>query len=204
MIYEWDDFGANHIISDQCQSHDCRDQLDKLHILNPAFKATLFTIPGEMTPELYRWVEDNLSWIELAVHGFYHHSNYECEKMTYDEFDNNIKYLEFTKFDSMFQRIFRAPGWQISTEVMQWLADNNWIIADQSYNNERRPKTLKTWLNHNGEFSVETGEPTAQIIEAYHGHTWDVGWNGIYEDFDKVSDLVKNCKEFKFVSELFV
>jgi hypothetical protein len=40
-------------------------------------------------------------------------------------------------------------------------------------------------------------------VEAYHGHTWDVGWNGIYEDFTKVSELVKKQAHFKFVSELF-
>ena len=76
MIVEFDDFGSNHIISDQCQSHDCRDQLDKLHVLNPAFKCTLFAIPGEMTPELEIWCNNNSDWIRLGWHGFYHGSNY--------------------------------------------------------------------------------------------------------------------------------
>lgn len=199
MIFEWDDFGANHVISDMCQSHDCRDQLDKLHILNPAFKATLFAIPGEMTAELLAWCVANSGWIELAVHGFYHTSNYECEKMTYTEFDSLM--VDAPIIAGFFKKIFRAPGWQISTDAIEWLADHNWIIADQGYNDERRPEML-AYVNYDNNFTVYDGK-NPYGVEAYHGHTWDVGWNGIYEDYAKVEDLVKNCKEFKFVSELF-
>mgnify|MGYP001603511258 CR=1 FL=1 len=206
MIFEWDDFGANHVISDQCQSHDCRDQLDKLHVLNPAFKCTLFAIPGEMTQELLNWCKANESWIELCVHGFCHSSNYECEKMSYQEFDHLMS--PSAGFGDMinryFEKIFRAPGWQISDDIYRWLERHNWIVADQEYNTERRERiapNLRAYINNNGQFhvySVENGpEP------AYHGHTWDVGWNGIYEDYEKVADLVKNATEFKFVSELF-
>jgi len=28
IVWDADDFGANHVISDMCQSHDCRDKLD--------------------------------------------------------------------------------------------------------------------------------------------------------------------------------
>jgi hypothetical protein len=198
MIFEFDDFGCNHIISDQCQSHDCRDQLDKLHILNPAFKATLFAIPGEMTPELLNWCRANSSWIELAWHGFFHTSNYECEKLSYGEFDEQMHSSWAHRFEDYAQRIFRAPGWQISDGVLEWLYDNDWIIADQGYNDMRRPIGAKSYVNYDGVFKVR-----GETVEAYHGHTWDVGWNGIYEDFDKVSALVKDCKEFKFVSEVF-
>lgn len=207
MIFEWDDFGVNHIISDQCQSHDCRDQLDKLHLLNPAFKATLFTIPGEMTPELYNWCAANSSWIELAWHGFFHTSNYECEKMSYEEFDTLIN--GFSSVGFSYQNIFRAPGWQISDAVIEWLFDHDWIIADQSYNDRRRPENMKAYVNREGIFSIQDKSKTGlgdfnEEVEAYHGHTWDVGWNGIYEDYAKVEQLVKDTKEFKFISELFI
>lgn len=202
MIFEWDDFGCDHIISDMCQSHDCRDQLYRLKELNPKFKCTLFAIPGEMTPELLKWCSANDSWVELAVHGFYHTSNYECEKMTYDEFYDSV--MDFSgNYDSgilsKFKKIFRAPGWQISTDAMLWLHDNDWVLADQAYNNARRPIGLRTYLYDDSSkvFSID-GSP----VLAYHGHTWNVGWNGIYEDYDKVSDLVRNCEEFKFLSEV--
>lgn len=196
MIFEWDDFGANHIISDMCQSHDCRDQLLKLKEIHPDFKATMFAIPSEMTGELQDWCTFHSDWIELAFHGFTHSSNYECEKLSYEEFGSLMnRYDQFLYF---FKKIFRAPGWQISTEAMQWLADNGWIIADQGYNDARRPAGLKASVNYDGTFQYDGKE-----IPTYHGHTWDVGWNGIYEDFEKVMNLVVEAKEFKFVSEVF-
>lgn len=209
MIFEWDDFGSNHEISSVCQSHDCRDQLLRLKEVNPAFKATLFAIPGEMTPELYGWYEENCGWIELAVHGFFHTSNWECEKMSYEEFDKLMGDIS-GDIDNYYEEIFRAPGWQISTEAMRWLADNDWIIADQGYNDTRRPKELKAYVNYNGQFTVIPKDDYEKLreVEAYHGHVWNVGVhggepNGIYEDYDKVERLVREADSFQFVSELF-
>jgi hypothetical protein len=201
MIFEWDDLGADHIISDMCQSHDCRDQLLRLREVNPAFKATLFAIPAEMTMELLAWCQGNTDWIELCVHGFFHQSNYECEKMSYEDFDYLMS--QFAPIiNNNFKRIFRAPGWQISDDVLKWLSDNEWIVADQGYNDERRPKDMKAYVNYDGNFTVYDGK-NPYGVEAYHGHTWNVGWNGIYEDYDKVESLVREAKEFKFITELF-
>lgn len=202
MLFEWDDFGANHIISDMCQAHDCRDQLDKLHIMNPAFKATLFAIPGEMTLEMLGWCKANSSWIELGVHGFFHTSNYECEKMSTADFAYMMNLFN-PIIANNFAKLFRAPGWQISDGALQWLADHDWIVADQSYNDNRRPLNLKSYVNDNGNFRV-----AGEAVEAYHGHVWDVGTkgnapNGIYEDFENVKELVSKCEEFKFVTEYF-
>lgn len=208
MIFEWDDFGCDHIISDQCQSHDCRDQLLRLKTLRPEFKATLFAIPAEMTMELLQWCKKNAAWIELAVHGFGHISNYECSDWTYEQMDIIMKTVGSFK---AFVPIFRAPGWQISDDCLKWLADNNWIVADQSYNDERRPKELRAYINYDGEFKIYRpigSNSPAEVVymkqEAYHGHTWNVGWNGIYEDYDKVESLVREAEDFKFISELFV
>lgn len=202
MTFEWDDFGANHVISDMCQSHDCRDQLLKLKDLNREFKTTLFAIPGEMTPELLEWCEANKDWVELAVHGFFHISNYECEKMGYEEFSWQMERFK-PMIEGSFKKIFRAPGWQISDDAIRWLVDNGWIIADQGYNDERRPAYANAFVNYDNQFRVLKKMQEPKDVEVYHGHTWDVGWNGIYEDHAKVEDLVKNTKEFKFVSELF-
>ena len=196
MIFEWDDFGSNHVISEQCQSHDCRDKLDELHYLNPQFKATLFAIPGEMTTELLDWCRANNSWIELAVHGLFHSSNWECHQITEEEFHKTISRFGF--IEDFFVKGFRAPAWQISDGVYQSLLKSGWWVADKSYNDDRRPKDLRTFLNHDGNHMTVNGED----IPTYHGHTWDVGWNGIYEDWENVSNLVKNAEEFKFVSEV--
>lgn len=197
MVMEWDDFGANHIISDMCQSHDCRDRLLELKKLNPKFKCTLFTIPAEITLDILYWLQANSDWVEFAVHGFKHDSNYECEKWTYEQMGNAMKVAQ--TFNS-FQKIFRAPGWQISDECFRWLYEHNWIVADQAYNDARRPIGMKSYVYNDGDKTFRAG---GNLVEAYHGHVWDVGWNGIYEDAEKVDSIVKDCKEFKFVSELF-
>lgn len=206
---EWDDLGADRVISDQCRSHDCRDQLDKLHILNPNFKATLFAIPMEMTLELFNWCKINESWIELCWHGFYHSSNYECENLSYEQFDFLMRVTRdmLPAVKVQFKNIFRAPGWKISDGIYRWLKDNDWVVCDQDFNMTRWPKEMRNYLH---DFEAEKqGEQKFYIIkdgkrhyiDAWHGHTWSVGWNGIEETFDQVKELVAGAKGFKFVSE---
>lgn len=202
LVVELDDFGCNHVISEMCQSHDCRDRLTTLHQLNSKFKATLFTIPGEMTLELLSWTAANRDFIELAWHGFYHQDNYECSKMTYEEFDRYMIGLELMMGD-FFVKGFRAPGWQISDDIYRWLLEHDYWVADQSYNNDRRPKELKASVRYDGPvFKVGDKE-----IPTWHGHSWNVGEvgsdpNGIYEDFENLSKLVKEADDFKFISEV--
>jgi hypothetical protein len=157
---------------------------------NPNFKATLFAIPGEMTQELLNWSKQNRKWIELTLHGFYHTSNYECEKMTYEEFEDAM--YDFTgNYDpgllSYFIKGFKAPGWQISDGAYQWLLENGWWVADQHYNDERRPKDLPVY--HVGDNSI-------------HTHTWDCVGNGVYELKDEILERIKGVEEFHFVSEV--
>lgn len=188
IIFDSDDFGCNHEISGMCQSHDCRDVLLEFKKANPYFKATLFAIPGEMTYELLEWSKANNSWIELAVHGFYHSDNYECEKMSYKTFDDNIRSFQ-PILDEYFVKGFKAPGWQISHDVYQWMIERGWWVADQAYNDERRPKKLRSYkLDDRG----------------LHTHTWNCVGNGVYELFDHIIERIKHETEFRFVSEVIV
>lgn len=202
IIWDADDFGCNHIISDMCQSHDCRDQLDKFHIANPNFKATLFAIPGEMTPELLRWCGANASWIELAFHGFFHTSNYECEKMTYEQFNENMHSSWAHRMEPYSVKGFRSPGWQTSDGTFQWLEENGYWISCQDYDLGRLPNNLPAFVNHNGDFRVHYDGKQSDVIPTSHHHVWDVGWNGVYEQEEHILDLIKDETEFKFVSEV--
>jgi hypothetical protein len=185
IIFDADDFGANRILSDQCQSHDCRDKLDQFHYANPNFKATLFAIPAQMTYELAEWCVANQSWIELAMHGIFHSSNFECEKMTYKEFEIAIGPMR-SMLDTYFTKGFKAPGWQISDDIYKWLMDNGWWVADQAYNNDRRPRMPHYIVGEN----------------SMHHHTWDCVGNGVYELSDDIISRIKDETEFKFVSEV--
>lgn len=186
ICFDSDDFGCSHVISDQCQSHDCRDMLQSFKNHNKYFKATLFAIPGEMTAELTAWCQLNRDWIELAVHGFFHRSNYECEKLSYDDFDflmNEFKDITNT----CFVKGFKAPGWQVGDEVYAWLKDNGYWVADQDYNDDRRPKKLPVYKVD--EFSI-------------HTHTWNCVGNGVYELHDEIIKRIKGETDFRFVSEV--
>ena len=186
LVFDADDMGATHVISDTCQSHDCRDILGELKEFNPNFKATLFTIPGEATLEMLQWAFMNKDWIELAWHGFYHHSNYECEKMSYKEFDSKMKgFMEL--FGLFFVKGFKAPGWQISEPIYYWLRDNGFWVADQPGNKARRPDGLRVY---------EVGE------NSVHTHTWNCVGNGVYELRDELIKKVTKNKDWKFVSEV--
>lgn len=186
MIFDSDDFGCNHEISGMCQSHDCRDILEELKRANTSFKCTLFTIPAEVTHELLDWHHKNMDWVELALHGFTHSSNYECETMGYQDFENNmLKYLDV--FGGGFVKGFKAPGWQISNDCYKWLLDSGWWVADQAYNDGRRPTDLLVYKL--GPHSV-------------HTHTWNCVGNGVYELFDELVEKVKATDDFKFVSEV--
>lgn len=188
MIFDLDDFGANHVISDNCQTHDCRDKLDALHYVNNNLKVTLFTVPGELTAELAEWCRANNSWVELALHGFFHRNNYECEKMTYKEFDDQIKFFQ-SMLDEYFVKGFKAPGWQIGDDVYKWLNNHDWWVADQHYNDMRRPIGLRS-------FHLEDSD------DRIHGHTWDCCGNGIYEAYDEMASKIKDVEDFKFISEI--
>lgn len=196
IVFDSDDFGANHVISDMCQSHDCRDALDRLHMSNGNFKATLFTIPAEMTYELVNWCYANRGWIELAVHGVFHSSNYECDKMTYEEFDDAMAPM-MPMIEDYFVKGFKAPGWQISDDVYRWLQDHGWWVADQGYNDNRRPKDLPAYVNYSGQFKAK-----GEDINGIHTHTWNCVGNGIYELYDSIEQQIKNETEFRFVSEV--
>lgn len=201
MVVDFDDFGCNRVMSDVCQSHDCRDKLDALHYANPAFKVTLFAIPGEMTAELAEWCKANEGWVELAMHGFYHRDNWECSQMTYDEFERQVQFFQ-PMLERYFTKGFKAPGWQISDDCYRWLVDHGWWVADQDYNTNRRP-VMRAYINRNGQFFADRRTENDWVeVDAWHGHTWDCVGNGIYETFDYVKSLVEAADGFQFVSEI--
>lgn len=195
MIVDLDDFGANHVISDQCQSHDCRDLLDKLHYANPKFKVTLFAIPAEMTIEMLDWCRANKTWVELAVHGWKHTDNYEASK--WDE-NTMLGVINHPLVQEYFVKGFKAPGWQISDGCYEALLEGDWWVADQAYNNDRRLAELRAYVNYDGKFFVANDQ-----VDAWHGHTWNCMGNGIEETFPQLLEKVKQATDFQFISELF-
>lgn len=185
LVVDFDDFGINKFISDQCQTRDCRAELYLLKQANPDFKVTLFTVPANTTLEMLKWAKENKSWVQLGVHGWAHTSNWEAHEWTTGQTESVILPLQTLGF----KRLFKAPGWQISDGALHALHYNNWAVADQPYNDDRRPKGLKHYVIRDESKSI-------------HGHTWNCVGNGIEETLDELIERVKAAKKFKFVTEV--
>lgn len=169
MTFDWDDF------------HENNHRLDLLHqlkTLNPAFKCTLFAVPGLGSPDFWASVPE---WCELAVHGWLHPDPYECQNWTYER---TVKAI--LARPQGFTYGFKAPGWQISDATYRALLDYGWWVADQHLEDHRRPAGLRTYFYEDGN---------------WHGHIQNVCGNGLEETWGEVSELVAGTQEFLFASE---
>jgi len=102
--------------------------IEELKSLFPALKITLFTIPALSTRG---FLEDAVKhdWVELAVHGWLHEPNWEC--LLWDAGITNSRLDEAERW-AVFQRAFKAPGWQISEVVLRVLAARGYWTASLS------------------------------------------------------------------------
>jgi hypothetical protein len=179
---------------------NCLEQLLYLKDRFPNFKATLFAIPrykNYYQVDFFKMVTDEWgNWLELALHGNTHETNFECQKWSKDD---AIAYLNRYRNSRLFVRGFKAPGWQISRGTYQALLECNYWVMDHEVsiytepvpNKERRPRNLKVF---------ELDDP--RVI---HTHTWDTQDNGIKEMIAKweVEGYPFNeDTKFKFISEV--
>ena len=165
---------------------DLMEQSNGLHILYQIkskiqnFKITLFTIPGLCSDDFLNQVRE-IGWIDMVPHGWIHETSRECENWTYEQsidYLNKIERYNFTKG-------FKAPGWQISDGMYKALLEKGYWVADQMYNNDRRPKELKAYL--------------LDESYKYHYHIPDVCGNGIKQSFEQI---IKLKGDFKFIKEI--
>ena len=163
---------------------DCEDRYDRNGInflfywkaKYPKFQVNMFAIPGRMTQGFLDLLKPHRDWIDLCVHGWKHDDNFEAQK--WDEYKANL-YLQRAEDMGAFSKVFKAPGWQITYPqpynenpdpskpvnsdpqlVYRVLKERGYIVADQEYNNDKRPKDLKVYL---------VSHPWC-----VHGHTWDI------------------------------
>ena len=149
----------------QCSSKDyALGFLFYLKGIYPKLKITLFAIPARCTPSFLKAL-DALDWVELAVHGYDHNSNYESLEWSLEQ---ALESLEYAERLGHFVKGFKAPGWQISDATYQALLQKGYWVADQDYNNDRRPKELPCyllshpWCVHGHTWSINTPDPLQQ------------------------------------------
>lgn len=170
VIFDLDDFAG-------APDRNCIEDLLSIKTKFPKFKATLFAIPFYQDKYQSRFFEAILEhhgdWIQLGIHGWTHDSNFECKDWDYQ---TAKKLISKAYSMGVFQKLFKAPGWQISRATYSVLKELDFICADHKVsaytepgvpNSERRPKHLKVY---------EIDHPWM-----VHGHTWNCVGNGIQE-----------------------
>jgi hypothetical protein len=171
-VFDFDDFSeTNHQL----------DRLEELKRVNPAFRCTLFAVPGLGSNEFWESVPE---WCELAVHGWTHADSYECSGWDHERVRALLREPVVNRF---FVRGFKAPGWQISDACYDVLLEHGWWVADQHLEDHRRPPGLRTYFYEDG---------------GWHGHIQDVCGNGIVETWPRLVQAVRAETDFRFASEL--
>jgi len=131
------------IIIDADDFHEGNAKLDVLEALHlkTGMVFNLFTVVGLCSLPFIRKVQQ-IPYIDMIPHGWLHPTPRECEKWTFTESFNylwKINELGLTKG-------FKAPGWQISDGMYRALMDFGYWVADQHYNDNRRPAELPVYF----------------------------------------------------------
>jgi len=167
ILFDADDF---------CEENNRLDLLFYIKSQIPNFKANLFTIVGKCSPSFIEAVKE-ISWLDMIPHGWEHETPRECQEWDYDKCKlciTEINKLNLTKG-------FKAPGWQISDPMYQVLKEEGYWVADQHYNDERRPE-MKVF------YPTDT-----------HFHIQNVCGNGLEESINRILELKG---DFKLIKEL--
>lgn len=177
MIVDLDDFSP--------KNHRA-DLLYRLKEINPDFRVTLFAIPAEGQLYMPR------DWVEQVPHGFWHGDpatdGGECRDWPYERAVSFIEDIEAAQTIDVWERGFKAPGWQISDGCYQAFLEAGWWVADQHLEDHRRPGGLRTYFYEDGP-------------DRWHGHIQNVCGNGLAERFDELAERVRHADRFQFASE---
>lgn len=149
----------------------------------PDFKVTLFTIVGRNSAEFFSKFPNGVrTWIRLVPHGFLHVTARECQEWGYEQ---SLRYLEFCERLPSLSRGFKAPGWQISAGMYKALLEKDYWVADQAYNDNRRPLGLKTYV--------------LDSPNKLHFHMQNVCGNGLEESMERI--LALKGSQFEFIED---
>jgi len=128
-------------LDDFCKDNMDWELIEKLKEKVPKLKLNLFTIPGRSS---WGWIQNmrTVEWIQMIPHGHIHSTSRECQNWSYNV---ALSYLRGLEEDGWIHG-WKSPGWQISDGTYQALLEMGWWVADQEYNNDRRPEGLRTYL----------------------------------------------------------
>lgn len=180
IIVDLDDF-----CEDNSATKEAIVMLFRLKDKIPEFKVNLFTIPGRCGQGFIEAAR-KLDWVDLIPHGMFHATSRECEHWTYE---HSCLYLDWLS-QYGWTKGFKSPGWQTSDGLFQALAERGYWVADQAYNNHRRPPELRAYI---------LDEP--HKIHGHIGHLGGHNANALELIYD---DLLQLRGEFMFIKDLWL
>ena len=196
------------VILDLDDAFDGNDRLPLLEELRrqiPQLCVTLFAIPGRCSPEWVQAMQQRADWIDIVPHGWMHETNRECQRWTRDQCETALHDAESLGFTT---RGFKAPGWQISDGCYVELLSRGYWVADQPYNNARRPAGLRCYLlgEVGGAGGADASQPaaaSAASIVQIHGHIGHLNGHNANELEYLVPEILKHRdSEFGFVRDV--
>lgn len=186
--------------------------LDKLKEELPTFKATLFTIPARCSIGFIQVMKDTRPWLDLVPHGWQHNTNRECQKW------NRLACLDAlteARAKGLTTKGFKAPGWQISAGCYEALELLGYWVADQEYNDRRRPVDLSAYVIYPGVDRLAAlayrgaNKPATAISgshgRAIHGHIGHLGGhnpNALELIYDQILEAGRKDPDFRFIDEV--
>lgn len=177
-------------LDDAFEGNDRMAMLRQIRSEVPGLRVTLFAIPGRCSPSWVNAMHREADWVDIVPHGWTHHSNRECTNWTQDQCKRALDDAEARGFRT---RGFKAPGWQISDGCYVEFVRRGYWVADQPYNNARRPATLRTYLLE---------EPPDGVVQI-HGHVGHLnGYNANELEYLVSKILQYRDSEFGFVRDV--
>lgn len=155
----------------------------------PEFKAILFCIVGKSTLPFLREIKEKYgTWLKLGLHGYHHDTEHGTARETdFWTYEQTIEYLKDCESWGVFEKIFRAPGWNFNVENYRALRDRGYIAADH--------------LGHDRwEDSILMPRYTTGHLMEVHGHIQNVNMNGLEELASTKCNFGPHTK-FHFIDE---
>ncbi len=161
----------------------------------PKFKCTLFSIPGRISEQMVELIKP-LDWIQHAVHGWKHETNFEVRD--WDEYQCNL-YLNKAEAMGLFVKGFKAPGWEMSDTMRKVLLERDYWLAEHAKNDDHVKKEFPNLKVYS------TTHPWCM-----HGHTWpmpsqDPMYRNGTKQFIEEHGLPFNQEtEFHFIDDIWI
>lgn len=175
----------------------------------PKFKMTLFMIPFDealtdkkLTLDKYtEWGElmrKDYPFIELGVHGYKHVQN-EANVKTVEEANELLDKSErlLTEAGVTFKKIFRAPFWQMSDQMVEALIARGYVVAHHPRHLLPQDSHLMPYTYN---WSYDKPAPDLPLVKG-HGHFGNTTGNGILESMQNLLSMPLDA-EFMTIGEL--